>query len=215
MNRKIQSVIRRLRLLPLWLLVTRSPARSVIEADVNRWLWMIYRQKTQDDMKSKLQALVYGDNLEEFRNLLYFRLGTPARLWDRVLLFFATLFLAPLETLLITSASTVGEGLVIMHGHGTYVDAERIGRNCLVFQDVAVGAKREEGQRPTIGDYVHISTGSKVLGGITIGDHSVVAANAVVVKDMPPNSLAVGVPARILQNAGNKAEYIARGEISE
>jgi serine O-acetyltransferase len=102
-----------------------------------------------------------------------------------------------------------------MHGHGTFVDAERIGRNCLVFQDVVIGQKQEDGPCPVIGDYVHISTGSKVLGGITIGNHSVIAANAVVIKSMPPNSLAVGVPARIFKESGNKAAYIARGEVSE
>lgn len=212
---KLHSIIQKLKMYPMLMLVQRSPLNDVIRADIDRWLLMIYHQKTNDDLASKLRALAYGNSIEEFRNLLYFRLGAPAGLWDRTLLFFSKLLLPPLETLLITSSTEISDGLVIMHGHGTYVDAEKIGRNCLVFQDVVIGPKHEEGKCPVIGDYVHVSTGSKVLGGITIGDHAVIAANAVVVKDMPPNSLAVGVPARILKGAGSKAEYIARGDVTE
>lgn len=212
---KLRSILRTLKLYPALMLVRRSPARIVIEADISRWLLMIFQQTSDNGLASNLRTLVYGVNIEEFRNLLYFRLGEPSGLWDRILFFFATWFLPPLETLLITPSSAVSDGLVIMHGHGTYVDAETIGKNCLIFQDVAIGPKHEEGERPTIGNYVHVSSGAKMLGGITIGDHCVIAANAVVVKDMPPNSLAVGVPARNLRGAGNQAEYIARGEVSE
>ena len=215
MLEKLLSFYRTLKLYPALTLVKRSPAREVIEAEIDRWMLMIYQQKSGEDLVFKLRTLMYGVNIEEFRTLLYYRLGEPSHLWDRILLYFATRFLPPLETLLITPLSSVGAGLIIMHGHGTYIDAQAIGRNCLIFQDVAIGAKHEEGKRPTIGNYVHVSSGAKALGGITIGDHCVIAANAVVVKDMPPNSLAVGVPARILRNAGNKAEYIARGEVSE
>lgn len=215
MLEKLRSFYRMLKLYPALTLVKRSPARELIEAEIDRWMLMICQQKSGGDLASKLRTLMYGKDIEEFRTLLYFRLGEPAGLWDRILLYFATRLLPPLESLMITPSSNVGDGLIIMHGHGTYIDAETIGRNCLIFQDVAIGVKREEGERPTIGNYVHVSSGAKALGGITIGDHCVIAANAVVVKDMPPNSLAVGVPARILRNAGNKAEYIARGEISE
>ena len=215
MLEKLRSFYRMMKLYPALMLVRRAPARSLIEAEIDRWMLMIYQQKPGERLASKLRALMYGVNIEEFRTLLYFRLGEPSGLWDRILLFFATRFLPPLETLLITPPTVVGDGLIIMHGHGTYVDAETIGRNCLIFQDVAIGPKHEEGERPTIGNYVHISSGAKMLGGITVGDHCVIAANAVVVKDMPPNSLAVGVPARILRGAGNKAEYIARGDVSE
>jgi serine O-acetyltransferase len=104
---------------------------------------------------------------------------------------------------------------VIKHGYDTVIEAERIGKNCLIFQDVVISHKSDQlDDLPTIGNYVHISVGAKVLGKITIGDHAVIAANSVVTKDMPPNSLALGIPARIIKEAGSRAEYIASGEIS-
>ncbi|HQV93919.1 MAG TPA: hypothetical protein PLF41_05595, partial [Anaerolineales bacterium] len=123
MLEKLRSFYRMLKLYPALMLVKRSPARILIEAEIDRWMLMIYQQKSGDDLASKLRALMNGVNIEEFRTLLYFRLGEPAGLWDRILLFFATRFLPPLETLLITPSTVIGDGLIIMHGHGTYVDA--------------------------------------------------------------------------------------------
>jgi len=160
----------------------------------------------------KLTWLLYADHMEEFRNLFYYRIGSPARSLDRFLLFLSRSFFKPLQSLFISSTS-IGAGLVIKHGFGTVIEAEKIGENCLIFQDVVIGYKNDIDDRPTIGNYVHVSVGSKVLGNITIGDHAVIAANSVVTRDMPPNSLAVGIPARIIRDAGNKAEYIASGEI--
>lgn len=74
-----------------------------------------------------------------------------------------------------------------------------IGDDVIVRNGVTIGLKRtNERGSPVIGNRVDIGAGAKILGNITIGDDVVIGANAVVLKDVPNNSLAVGVPARIL-----------------
>ena len=63
-------------------------------------------------------------------------------------------------------------------------------------------------RHPTIGNNVLIGTGAKVLGPILIGDNSRVAANSVVLKEIPPNATAVGIPARVVRVAGEKVNYV-------
>lgn len=212
MLRTLLNIFRKIKLHPFKLLLDRSPAKTVIEADIHRWVLMNDASRSGGALHEKLIWLLYAENMEEFRNLVYYRVGTPKSSLDRFLLALSKALFKPLGTLLISSPS-IGTGLVVKHGYGTVIEAEKIGDNCLIFQDVVIGVKNEDNDRPTIGNYVHISVGSKVLGNITIGDHSVIAANSVVTKDMPPNSLAVGIPARIVRDAGNKAEYVAIGEV--
>ena len=83
-----------------------------------------------------------------------------------------------------------------------------IGNNVTLFQGVTLGGTgKEQGKRhPTIRNNVVIGTGAKVLGNITVGDNSYVGANAVVIKDVPPNSTVVGVPGRITKQEGKKID---------
>lgn len=75
----------------------------------------------------------------------------------------------------------------------------RFGDNCVIRNGVTVGLQRvDEPIAPRIGDNVDIGAGAKILGNITIGNHVSIGANAVVIEDVPENSLAVGVPARII-----------------
>jgi len=208
----LRKLTRKMELYPLRLLLERSPSKAMIEKDIHRWILMHNRPMSGSSVPEKLAWLMYAMNLEEFRNVLFYRIGTPTKFLDRSLLSLCKTLFPPRGTLLLAT-SAIGPGLVIMHGFGTFVDAEKVGENCLIFQDVVIGCKNEKNDRPTIGNYVHISVGAKVLGNITIGDHAVIAANSVVTKDMPPNSLAVGIPARIIRNAGNRAEYVASGDI--
>lgn len=94
-------------------------------------------------------------------------------------------------------------GLFLPHTVGTVIGAARIGRNCTIMQGVTLGALESDlsftpATRPVIGNDVVIGSGAKVLGGITVGDHAKIGANAVVLCDVPAYALAVGVPARIL-----------------
>jgi serine O-acetyltransferase len=91
----------------------------------------------------------------------------------------------------------IGGGLQIPHPNGVVIhpDAE-IGPNCLLFQQVTIG--QAHGGVPTVGGHVDFGAGAKVLGRITIGDHALIGANSVVLRDVRPGATAVGVPARCI-----------------
>ena len=103
----------------------------------------------------------------------------------------------------------IGKGLFIDHGMGVVIgETTIIGDNCLLYQGVTLGGTgKDKGKRhPTLGDNVMVGAGAKVLGPINIGNNVKVAANAVVLKDIPDNCTAVGVPARIARMAGQKVQ---------
>jgi len=105
--------------------------------------------------------------------------------------------------------ATIGRGLFIDHGMGVVIgETSAIGDNVTLFQGVTLGGTgKEKGKRhPDIGNNVVIGTGAKVLGNISVGDNSYVGANAVVIKDVPPNSTVVGVPGRITKQEGRKID---------
>lgn len=95
--------------------------------------------------------------------------------------------------------AVVGRNFVIDHFGGVIVSGyARFGDNCRIRNGVSVGLKRvEEPGAPIIGNNVDIGAGAKLLGRITIGDNVLIGANAVVVTDVPSNSIAMGVPAVI------------------
>ena len=93
---------------------------------------------------------------------------------------------------------SIGGGLLMPHPNGIVIHPDAtIGPNCLIFQQVTLGKGGKAGV-PRIGGHVDIAAGAKVLGGVTLGDHARVGANAVVVSDVPPGATVVGIPARIL-----------------
>ncbi len=97
--------------------------------------------------------------------------------------------------------AVIGEGIFIDHGMGVVIgETTKIGNNCTIYQGVTLGGTgKEQGKRhPTIGNNVLIGAGAKVLGPFIVGDNSKVAANAVVLKEVPANSTVVGVPGRIV-----------------
>ena len=103
--------------------------------------------------------------------------------------------------------ATIGRRLVIDHGVGIVIgETTEIGDDVLIYQGVTLGGTgKDVGKRhPTVGNNVMISAGAKVLGPFKIGDNSRVAAGAVVLEEVPPNSTVVGVPARVVRQDGKK-----------
>ncbi len=103
----------------------------------------------------------------------------------------------------------IGKRLVIDHGTGIVIgETAEIGDDCLLYQGVTLGGTgKDVGKRhPTLGNNVMVSAGAKVLGPFKIGDNSRVAAGAVVLHEVPPNSTVVGVPAHIVRQNGKKIE---------
>ena len=106
-------------------------------------------------------------------------------------------------------AAKIGGSFVIDHGMGVVVgETSEIGEHVLLFQGVTLGGTgKERGKRhPTLGNYVVVGAGAKILGGITVGDCVKIGANAVVLRSVPPHSTVVGVPGRVVRVHGEKIE---------
>ena len=101
----------------------------------------------------------------------------------------------------------IGKGLLIDHGSGVVIgETAEIGDYCLLYQGCTLGGTgKDHGKRhPTLGNNVMVGAGAKILGPFKVGDNAKIAANAVVLKEVPPNSTAVGVPARIVKQNGKR-----------
>ncbi len=103
--------------------------------------------------------------------------------------------------------ATIGDRFFIDHGMGVVIgETAEIGDCVTLYHGVTLGGVswRKEKRHPTLGNHVVVGVGAKVLGPIEIGDYSRIGANSVVVKDVPPNSVVVGVPGRISSQDGKK-----------
>ena len=113
----------------------------------------------------------------------------------------------------------IGENLFIDHGMGVVIgETSEIGNNVTIYHMVTLGGispsidserQRHEKRHPTIGDDVVIGSGAQIIGPIKVGKCARIAANAVVVKDVPDNATMVGIPAKAikLENKGNFRPY--------
>ncbi|MFP7697054.1 serine O-acetyltransferase EpsC [Trueperella sp. LYQ143] len=118
------------------------------------------------------------------------RLRLPARM--------LTQFMRAITGIEIHPAAELGRRLFIDHGMGVVIgETAEVGDDVVIFHGTTLGGTTmQSGKRhPTVGNRVTIGSGAKVLGAITIGDDVSIGANAVVVKDVPANSTAVGIPA--------------------
>ena len=103
--------------------------------------------------------------------------------------------------------ATIGKNFFIDHGAGVVIgETTEIGDNCTLYQGVTLGGTgKDVGKRhPTLGNNVMVGAGAKVLGPLKVGDNSKIAANAVVLHEVPENSTAVGIPAKVVRRDGVK-----------
>jgi serine O-acetyltransferase len=113
--------------------------------------------------------------------------------------------------------ATIGDGIFIDHGFGVVIGETAIlENNILIYQGVTLGGvSLNKGKRhPTIKSGVVIGAGAKILGDITIGENSKVGANSVVVKDVPNNSTAIGIPARVI-NRGRCGNPLSHNKLPD
>tara|TARA_B100001063_G_C16643512_1_gene492106 strand:+ start:261 stop:836 length:576 start_codon:yes stop_codon:yes gene_type:complete len=110
----------------------------------------------------------------------------------------------------------IGQNLFIDHGMGVVIgETSEIGNNVTIYHAVTLGGsspsidserQRHEKRHPTVGDDVVIGSGAQIIGPVKVGNKSRIAANAVVVKDVPENTTMVGVPAKAVKS-GNKGNF--------
>ncbi len=108
-------------------------------------------------------------------------------------------------------AAQIGRRFFIDHGTGVVIgETAEIGDDVTLYQGVTLGGTgKDTGKRhPTIGNGVMIGAGAKVLGPFKVGDNSNIAAGAVVLEEIPPDSTAVGVPARVVKRGGRRVDNL-------
>lgn len=153
-------------------------------ADIERWReW-----KSCPYISAYMKFVFLMAEYREFRNICYYRMGKRSYLvrW----------MCPPVNTLFI-HCPNIGGGLLIQHGFATIIQAERIGCNAKIFQQVTIGYN--EDKRPVIGDNVEICCGAKVIGGVHVGNNVTIGAQALVIKDVEDNAVVGGVPAIVLK----------------
>lgn len=164
-------------------------------------------QKKDPAAKSFLEIILLYPGLHA---LIYYRI---AHVFYKVHLFFLARLLSQVARFFtgieIHPGARIGKRFFIDHGFGVVIgETTIIGDDVLLYQGSTLGGTGiVKGKRhPTIGNNVVVGAGAKVLGNIVIGDNSYIGANAVVVKDVPPNSTVVGVPGRITKQDGKKMD---------
>ncbi len=165
---------------------------SIIKSDLNRY--------------KKQNGGYYWDEPSLISIILY-RLGyairgirfAPVRiLFSIIHLPFYMLFTV-LFGIQIPRGAKIGKGLRIFHFGCIVINPETVmGDNCTLRHDVTIGNRNDIHDVPIIGNNVEFGVGCKVLGDIKIGDNVIIGANAVVLCDVPDNSIAVGIPAKVI-----------------
>ena len=125
-------------------------------------------------------------------------LKIPAVIWQRFNQMFMGVFISP--------DAEIGPGLVIHTAFSIYVAPIKIGSNCTLSMGILVGS----GVR-SVGDNVYFGAGCKVMGPVKIGNNVVVAANSLVITDVPDNTTIMGVPARIKLPGGRPKRFAWTG----
>lgn len=104
------------------------------------------------------------------------------------------------KTMMTIAPNTLGKGCLIMHpGFRRIVPSTKVGVNCTILPNVLLGKKHPGDCRIEIGDNCYISTNVTILGPVKIGDNVIIGAGAVVVSDIPDNTVVAGVPAKIIK----------------
>lgn len=130
------------------------------------------------------------------------KMYTTARFLSQIGRFFTGIEIHP--------GAKIGKRLFIDHGTGVVIgETTIIGDNCLIYQGATLGGTgKDKGKRhPTLGNNVMVGCGAKVLGPFKIGDNVKIAANSVVLHEIPDNCTAVGAPARVVKRNGVKVNH--------
>lgn len=173
-------------------------------SDFQRYFGLSYLRLKSHFRKTIAAAIHPG-----FRTSCYLRFKTTVHrrpIAVRVILapvvLLVKLFLAPATSCDISPGAEIGPGLFLPHPIGVVIAPQsKLGKNCSLFSDVVLGINHLNGERsgPTLDENVTVYTGAKIIGGVHIGANVIVGANSVVTKDIPPNAVIAGVPAKTIR----------------
>ena len=201
--------------------------REVFRADLDRY---IFEAQDLPGVTGRLAALGMGLLAQglwattAYRVRHYARHRRHSALLDLVS-FFLQRFLTALTSIDIDANAHIGPGLWIPHAGYVVIGPVRMGRNCEIFQGVTLGesestltgrprgpgtAGRPPGV-PALGDRVWVGPGAVIAGAVTVGDDASIGANSLVVRDVPPRGVVLGVPARLVSRQGSFGVVTYRG----
>ena len=171
-------------------LLSRINPKSV--QDLERWTSICKR--TMPTINGRFMVFNYLMlYFEAFRSVVLSRIREKSYVGYAI----GRLLYKPVTNLYINSERIDG-GLFIEHGFSTIIMPKHVGKNCWINQQVTIGFTSDV-DCPEIGDNVHIGAGAIIIGNVHVGDNAVIGAGAVVVHDIPSNSVAVGVPAKVVR----------------
>lgn len=177
-------------MLPLLIPYLLTNQRRTIREDARRFAKELQRPECQS-LFGMMRLLL---TCAEFRSLYCHRLKCGNQPASLLAVLLRIVYRG--QTALFLNCVDIGPGLFLQHSWATSIGAEKIGKNCWINQQVVIGHTDRSGG-PIIGDNVTISVGAKVLGPIRIGNNVNIGANAVVIKDVPDDSVVFGFPAYI------------------
>lgn len=174
-----------------WWAIVRSDIDTVFENDpaARGWFEVVFTY-------SGLHAIWAHRVAHRFYRIGWF---TLARMISQISRFMTGIEIHP--------GARIGKKLFIDHGMGVVIgETCEIGDEVIIYQGVTLGGTgKEKGKRhPTIGNRVVLASGSKVLGSFFVGDNCNIGANAVVLREVPPNSTVVGIPGRVVKRDGQR-----------
>lgn len=175
---------------PLLYLYRKSENRVEIDEDVDLWCRELSIPKHNNRNLVLLLLL-----RPQFRNLFFYRIKSTSSILKALCKPDATLAIA-------TDCDHItGGGIYFEHATGTHIAARSIGRGCIFrhLTTLGVKSKNRHNERPTVGNYVDFGVNVTCIGDITIGDNAIIAAGSVVVKDVPPNAIVAGNPAKVIK----------------
>ena len=201
--KNVITILSSVRLTPLIALMLLCSNRHIVWADLDRWR---YRIGPPRNLMERILLFVNLMTWEpQYRNVFYHRTGVQGRL--------LSILCRPMASLGLGRRTKIGPGLRILHGDGTHVAADAIGKNCTIFQQVTIGFARTK-RPPIIGNNVIVYAGAKIVGEVKVGDNAIIAANSLVISDVPPNVTVMGVPAFVVwcaerQQLQNDSDHVA------
>lgn len=179
---------------------------ELLKKDFDRKYQALPFEYPNNKLKLFLMFLNFTIFYKSFRSILFYRLSNRFHNQLFVNIFYVLKWIT--FSIEIPSNAQIGEGFLIGHPDGIVINGNCIiGKNFSIYQGVTIGGnmgKIKNGQEaPIIGDNVFVGAGAKILGPVKIGDNCIIGANAVVINNIPKNSVAVGIPAKVIKRVND------------